>query len=202
MHPHKNDLFSLPENSKKVFDGFRYKVHQWEQELFDGTKKTFETIERMDSVTILPVLSNGNVIIEEEIQPYWKSKGLNLVAGGCEEDEDIFYSARRETEEETGMIFKDYYLVSIREAMPGILWTSFAFVAKNLEKTIPQRLDGGEKITTKEVTPEELIKLTQSRSFKFSPRIVEDYIIENKIEEFYDLLKNPEKYAISKQTLN
>lgn len=196
MHPHKHDLFTLPEHSKKVFDGVRWKVHQWEQELFDGTKRTFETVERMDTVAIIPVLPDGNIVIEKEIQPYWKSEGINLIAGGVENEEDIFVAARRELEEEVGMVFSDYHLISIDEPMIGILWTSFTFIATGFKRKIPQRLDGGEKIEPKIVSPEELIKLTKTKSFKYSPRVIENYVIQDKVDEFLEMLKNPEKFSI------
>jgi ADP-ribose pyrophosphatase len=188
--------FHLPENAVEVFSGKRWSVHQWQQKCFDGTTQTFETVKRPDTVVILPVMPDGNVIIEKEKQPHWKESYLNLVAGGLEEGEDPFLGARRETEEETGMVFADYHLIAINQPQGGILWTSYVFIATGFQKEIPQHLDSGEEIEVIKITPEELIAKTRKKEFYYAPKIIEDYIVKDEIEKFYETLKHPAAHSI------
>ncbi len=192
----QKSFFNLPENSKEIFKGKRWSIHQWEQKQFDGSTTIYETIKRKDTVVVIPVLEDGSIVIEEEQQPHWEKSFLSIMAGGAEEGEDIFESAKRETEEEIGMVFSNYYLVDVSEIMHGVLWTCYTFVAKNFEKKIPQALDGGEKITPKIISKEELISFVKNRSFRFNPRFIEGFVLADKTEEFFKILKNPENYQI------
>ena len=36
----------IPKNATKVFSGKTFDVYQWEQEMFDGSKKIFEKLKR------------------------------------------------------------------------------------------------------------------------------------------------------------
>lgn len=180
---------------KRAFKGERFDVYQWEQKMFDGTTATFETLKRKDTVEIIPVM-NQEVILINERQPHWDADGLCMVAGGVEEDEELEDAARRELEEETGMVFSDFFLVDIDQTVKSIEWFIYTFVATGYQKTVEKKLDAGEKIDVKKVSFEELIHLARTRSFYHHPRIVEKYLIEDKMPEFLDLLKNPKKYQI------
>lgn len=192
----QKSFFNLPENSKEVFKGKRWSVHQWEQKQFDGSTAIYETIKRKNTVVVIPILDDGKIVIEEERQPHWDKSFLSIMAGGAEDGESIFESAKRETEEELGMVFSNYYLIDVSEIMHGILWTCYTFVAKNFEKNIPQALDAGEQIQPKVISKEELISLVKNRSFRFSPRFIETFILADKTEDFFKILKNPENYQI------
>ena len=43
----------IPENAKKVFTGQVFDVYQWEQEMFDGSKATFECKSLNDAVNFI-----------------------------------------------------------------------------------------------------------------------------------------------------
>ena len=59
----------MPENAKCVFKGEIFDVYQWEQEMYDGTKATFEKLKRPDTVVVFPVLPDGQIILTEQEQP-------------------------------------------------------------------------------------------------------------------------------------
>lgn len=194
--PH-NNFSEFPPNAKEVFKGKRWSILQWEQELFDGSKTIFESVMRPDTVTIFPIIDDKIVIIEEH-QPQWKEKGLNLISGGVEKGESVYESAKREVEEETGLVFKDYFLVRAMEPMPGIFWNSYIFIAKNLLEKVPPTPEPGEKIMAKEVSFEELISLTREKKFIYRPRLVEEYIIGDDIKGLKDIFLNPENHTLEK----
>ena len=194
-HPKPLKHNPIPAHAKKVFQGTRWNIFQWEQEMFDGTKQIYESIHRMNSVVIFPIIDEEILILEEE-QPHWGRKAFSLTAGGIEEGESIFEGAERELEEETGLNFKDLYLVGINQESPNVGHYSYTFVAKNVIGEKPQELDPGEKITVKKVSFNELISLTRQRKFFYRPSFIDEMIIQDRIDEFKDLLKNPEKYEI------
>src|SRR5262245_18258087 len=86
----------IPPHAKSVFEGVRWKVFQWEQELFDGKVKTYESLKRPDSVSVLPVLDGKNILVLEEHQPHWHEKSFGIVGGGLEENENPEIGAKRE----------------------------------------------------------------------------------------------------------
>ncbi len=45
----------MPANAKRVFKGVVFDTYQWEQDMYDGTKKTFEKLKRPDTVVVFPV---------------------------------------------------------------------------------------------------------------------------------------------------
>ena len=55
---------NLPENAKLVFKGIIHDIYQWEQEMFDGSKATFERIRRPDTTAVIAVVG----IVVEEIE--------------------------------------------------------------------------------------------------------------------------------------
>jgi ADP-ribose pyrophosphatase len=185
----------LPDNSKKVFQGIRWQVHQWEQIQFDGSIKIYESIKRFDTVIVYPVIDENVVILEEE-QPHWGRKSDSIVAGGVGDGEDIVEAAKRELREETGMIFKDFYLVHAEQKYHDLHSNAYVFIAKNLIEKGEVLPDSGERTEPKEVSFQELIKLTKQRKFFHKPTFVDEFIIQDKVEELFDIFRNPEKYKL------
>ena len=181
-------------NGEKVFSGVRFDVYQWKQKVFDGTTETYETIRRKDSVIVIPVVGD-EVYLVNESQPHVDGSWLGVVAGGVEDGEDLEVAAKRELLEETGMTFKNLYLVDVQQYMSGIEWFGYIFIATDLVSEGPQSLEGGEKIEVAKVTVDKLIELVKGMAFRrFRPKFVEDYILSDNIDTLKDLLKNPEKY--------
>ena len=146
----------IPDNAKKVFDGVRYRVWQWEQALFDGTTTTFEVAERNSCVTIIATTKDEKIIILQEEQP-GKDSFEAMCGGEIGSDEEILSAAKRELAEETGYTSSDWQLWF--EAPYGwLMGANNFFIAKNCEKTQEQILDPGEKITLKLITLDEFIE--------------------------------------------
>lgn len=154
----------IPPHAKKVFAGVIFDVYQWEQEMFDGTTKTFEKLKRPDTVVVIPILSDGKIILIEEEQP-GKSMRTGMVSGRLEHAEDPQDGARRELREESGYEARSLTLWTACSPVSKIEWTIYFFIAKGITCVGNPELDGGEKITLKPVTFEELIEIASHPDF-------------------------------------
>lgn len=194
--PPNTKLYS--ERAKIAFKGVRFDTYQWQQKQFDGSTATYEIVKRNDTVIIIPVIDDEIVVVKEQ-QPHWEKPGYTLVAGMVNADEDLEVAARRELEEETGMIFENYYLVHIETNTPAVEWFAYTFVATGFKGEKAKQLDPGEKNETVKLKFDELIKMTRNKGFFYNPRFVEDMLMQNKEQELKDILKNPESHTLASE---
>jgi ADP-ribose pyrophosphatase len=184
------------EHSEKVFGGVRWDIYQWQQKMFDGSTETFELAKRDDTVIIIPLIDEDHILAVSERQPHWDKDGLVLVAGMVHKEEDIELAARRELEEETGYIFKDFYLVDVDYPTPGVEWGTYTYIATNLVGQKEKSLDAGEQNSIVILSMDELIKNVRSQSFLFKPVYIENFFIRDNVDELFKVFKNPEDYQV------
>jgi ADP-ribose pyrophosphatase len=178
----------LPDHAECVYKGKIFDVYQWQQEMYDGTKKTFENLKRPDTVVVFPVLDDGSILLTEQEQPN-KATFIGACGGRVDEGEDILEGAKREFLEETGYEASEYILWKSVHPASKIDWVVYFFIAKGCEKVSDQSLDGGEKIELKKVSFDELLQIGRN------PKFMEKEII----PDFYEALLDKEKYAELKQ---
>lgn len=154
----------LPENAQKVFEGVMFDVYQWEQEMFDGSKATFEKLKRPDTVVIFPVLDDGKIILTKQEQP-GKETFIGAAGGRVDPGEDILDAAKRELLEETGYEADEFVLWKALQPVSKIEWAVYVFVARKLKKTSGLSLDAGEKIEVITVDFDEFTKIVQQENF-------------------------------------
>ncbi|MFP4118083.1 MAG: hypothetical protein ACLFTR_04110, partial [Candidatus Woesearchaeota archaeon] len=56
----------IPKNATLAYKGDIFKVYTWEQKLFDGSYKTFETVTRKPTVQLIVVEDDKIVLLDEE----------------------------------------------------------------------------------------------------------------------------------------
>lgn len=154
----------IPKDAKKVFTGVLFDVYQWEQELYDGSTTTFEKLRRRDSVVMVPVLPNGNFLIEEDTQPGRKAV-LTFPGGQAEDGEEPLEAGLREMLEETGYTSDDIVLWKAVQPASKIEWASFIYVARNVRKVAEPHDQAGEKIVVREVSFDELFDVVVDPRF-------------------------------------
>jgi len=154
----------IPDDAKRVFKGVIFDVYQWEQELFDGTKTTFEKLRRPDTVVVFPVLPDGKIILTEQEQP-GKDPFIGATGGRVDEGEDTLAAAKRELLEESGYEAEEFILWDAQYPTSKIDWVVYTFIAKGLKKVADLDLDAGEKIKLKPVTFDEFIDLGTNEKF-------------------------------------
>ena len=183
------------ENAEKVFKGVRFDTYQWQQKQFDGSTATFEIVKRNDTVIVIPII-DGEIALVKEQQPHWDNPGYTLVAGMVNDDEDLEVAARRELEEETGLIFENYNLVHIETSTPAVEWFAYTFVASSYQGKKEKKLDPGEKNEVVKIPLDKLVEMTRKRELFYRPRFIEDMLMQDKLEELKDLIKSPGRYSI------
>jgi ADP-ribose pyrophosphatase len=146
----------IPKEAKRVFKGVIFDVYQLQQEKFDGSFATYEMIKRPDTVNVLAIKDDKIVIIRDE-QPS-RPAVLTLPGGRHDvESETELDCAKREMHEETGMRFKNWKLISVKQEHAKIEYFYYIFLATDFEGQDEPHVDaGGEKIEVMEVSLQEL----------------------------------------------
>ncbi len=149
---------TVPESAKLVFEGQIFDVHQWEQELYDGSTQTFEKIARNDTAVIYPVLSDGRILLIKDSQPQ-RETVITAPSGRLEEGERPEEAVTRELLEETG--YEPETLIPFYTIQPyeKIDWVVNVFIGKNCKKVTEPLVQAGEKIELMPVTFDELVQL-------------------------------------------
>lgn len=180
----------IPPEAKRVFKGIIYDVYHWPQKQYDGSIKTFEMLRRPDTVVAIPIKDNKIVITKQE-QP--SHKPFFDVPGGIHdvESEDELAGVKREVLEETGMKFRQWRLLDVKQTHNKIEHFIYIFLAYDFEAETAQTLDAGEKIEV------QLLALTEVKQIMMKPegRFIPRHILEN-VSSIDALLKLPE-YTIS-----
>lgn len=181
----------IPENAKRVFKGVIFDVYQWDVDAYDGSKKVFEKLKRPDTVMVIPVTEDGQIIIALQEQPH-KPPFIGTVGGRVDEGEDILEAAKRELLEETGYEAKDWMLFDAIQPVSKIEWAIYTFIAKGCIKIAEQNLDGAEKIELKFVSFDEFINLAVNDDKfgdEFRIKILEAKLDLKKMQELKELFK-------------
>jgi ADP-ribose pyrophosphatase len=183
----------IPDNAKKVFKGVLFDVYQWEQEMFDGTKATFEKLKRPDTVVVFPILPDGKIVLTEQEQP-GKKPFIGATGGRVDEDEDILSAAKRELLEESGYEAEEFVLWDAQHPTSKIDWVVYTFIAKGLKKVADLHLDAGEKIKLMPVTFDKLFNIATSEDVYFAEKeiivkFLEAKLDPKKMEELKELFK-------------
>jgi len=155
----------LPENAKLVFKGVIYDVYHWEQEMFDGSKATFERLKHKDTANVIAIVGDKIMLLEQE-QPV-KGKFLSLPGGKGEDGEKTVEIARREFLEETGYVAQalDFWK-RFNSPISSMLWNNDFYIARNCTLQQEPELDNGEKISIKWISFEDFLMLSEDDSFR------------------------------------
>lgn len=88
--------------SRTAFQGQLITVRVDKVRTSKGNVATREIVEHSDAVCMVPLLSNGNVLLVSQYRKAAKQELLEIPAGGIEHGESIQTAALRELQEETG----------------------------------------------------------------------------------------------------
>lgn len=145
----------IPETAARVFEGKIFDVYQWDQELFDGSHATFEMLKRPDTVNVIAI-KDGKIVILEQEQP--RLGVFYSVPGGRHDNpnETELEAVKRELLEEAGMTFSHWRLIHATQPFTKIEWFVYTFLATGFVSEVEPHLDGGERITKKLMTLDEV----------------------------------------------
>jgi len=152
----------IPPHAKKVFSGIIFDVHQWEQQMYDGSTATFEKLSRPNTVNVIAV--NGETIYLAKQEQPDKGPFLSFLGGRQDPGETPEETAKRELLEEAGMTATRWEQYSRTQPYTKIDWTIYTFIAKDCTQVQPQQLDAGEKIDVLPVSFDELLTLANENT--------------------------------------
>lgn len=192
-----NSKQPIPKSAKRVFKGIMFDVYQWQQKMFDGTFQTFEKIKREDTAMVIPVTTDGKIILLKESQP-GKKPFTALVGGRIGRNEKVLDAAKRELLEETGYEAREFIMFDSFQPVSKIEWNVYTFIAKDCKKVSEINPDSGEKIKLMPVSFEEFLKIVMSKEFndtELTLKLLRDGYTEigwnkNKINTLRNLLTN------------
>lgn len=141
------DTLTMPPEAKRVFKGIIFDVYHWQQQMYDGTYETFERLKRPDTVQIIAV-KDDKIVLQKQQQADWPEPKYSIPGGRRDENEDEFTAAKRELLEETGMRFKTWRLIVVKQPHSKIDWLVYTFLATGFESQTEPTLDAGERIIT------------------------------------------------------
>jgi ADP-ribose pyrophosphatase len=148
------------------FDGRRLKVVEKIYESEDGSKYSRECVIPGDSVFIIPVTENNEVVFVRQYREVINKIELELPAGRIDPGEEPIESAKRELEEETGIVAGT--LEPIMSVYPSCGYTNekiHIFFAKDFSKG-EVHLDETEVILDVEKIPiEKCVELAKENYF-------------------------------------
>ena len=159
-------------DEKTIYKGRRVtlKVTNYEEE---NKIIPIEHVSVKDSVVIVPVKFNGNIVLIEEERPVIDKMTIACPAGLIEDGEEPIEAAMRELEEETG--YKAKKLTFLRKTYTSCGYTSerqYFFMAEGLYIT-KQNLDDAEvNIKVKEYKEADVLKMIADGTIDTSSAVI------------------------------
>jgi len=159
-------LQAWPEDkARKIYNGKVFEVFEWDEEQFDGSKKTFEAVRRKDCVGIIPIMPDGKIMMTHEEQPGMEPF-ISVPGGAIDDGEDIIEATKRELIEETGYTADKLTLWYGRQFVYRLDRAYYTFIGKGIRKVQEITPEAGEKIKLKFVTFDEFIKIVSQRNYR------------------------------------
>jgi ADP-ribose pyrophosphatase len=148
----------IPENAKRMYQGQIFSVYQWNQELYDGSTRIFEGIDRADSVRTFGVLSDDRIMLAYDEQPH-REPQLQAPGGYIDPGEKPEQAARREFLEETGHQIGELIAWHNYHPFANTNWSVHAYIGRDLKKISAQQLEPGERIEIRTYSFDEFLQL-------------------------------------------
>ena len=111
----------------------------------DGQETTREYVRHQGAVVVIPILDNGELILERQFRYPLRRVFLEFPAGKIDEGEDILTTGKRELLEEPGYTASDWRYLGVLHPCIGYSDERIEiFVARGLRRESGQQLDHGE----------------------------------------------------------
>lgn len=113
-----------------------FSIEEQQQTLPDGREISFTTLIHPGAVVIIPIDSNGDLVMVHQYRPAIKQWLLEFPAGTIEPNENILHSAQRELAEETNLAAQQWHALGELLPAPGFCdEIQYLYVVKDLTPT-------------------------------------------------------------------
>lgn len=155
----------IPPHAELVFSWIRSDIYQWDQEMYDGTIKRFESIRFLDGAFVIAILPDWHILLTRQEQPLI-SEFISLPGWSFDSpDEDPLDCACRELREETGYT-SDTIIPWFEFSWTKNVNTSVHYyIARNCYKVGDVIPDAWEKIQVFTVSFDEFLELSSHPGF-------------------------------------
>jgi ADP-ribose pyrophosphatase len=162
----KGDRVEKVVSSELVFKGKAVTLRKDVIELPDGRRSSREIIDHPGSVSIVPVLDDGRLVLIKQFRLATRGVIWEIPAGTMERGEKAEACARRELEEETGYRARKMELLFEAYLAPGYSVELMRFfMATGLEER-EQKTDEEEIIEVKRLALRSVIRMIESNEIK------------------------------------
>ncbi len=132
---------------KTIFKAELFEVKEIEIELSNGSKKIHHIAERRPTVSVFPITDLYDIYLVSQYRYLFRKVTLESMAGFINTNESPLQAAKRELEEETGLVASHWEELQRVELAASVFKASiYIFLAKDLEQR-KQRPDESEDIT-------------------------------------------------------
>jgi ADP-ribose pyrophosphatase len=130
----KKDFYESRLGGTKVYEGRLLHVHRDEVRLPDGKTSVREYIRHPGAVVVLPLLDNGEIILERQHRYPLGRDFIEVPAGKIDPGEGTLACAQRELLEETGYVAREWqYLTTVYPCIGYADERLVYYVARGLE---------------------------------------------------------------------
>ena len=179
----------IPDNATRVFEGILYDVYQWPQKLTDGTTATFEMLKRVDTALVVAV-QGGKLLLAEVRQPGGVLRTYTLPGGRADKGtscHSMLEVAQKEMREETGLEFKNWRLIHVRQQAEKIEGFFYLYLATDLLAERAVLDEPGEQVTLR---PTEFAEAKRIAADGYKLDVLNDVI--KRLDSLEELLDLPE----------
>lgn len=168
----EKDLTEKRLNSQRVYHGRILDLFVDEVELPNGHQSLREKVSHLGSVGMVPLDQEGQVILIKQYRYPVEQELIEIPAGKLDPGEDPWECARRETEEEIGLIPGRLVKLATFYTTPGFCNENFhLFLALDLKKGDVNH-DDDEFMVTKRVSLERAIEMVASGEIRDAKTII------------------------------
>ena len=156
-------LYEKQTSTKKIFEGQFLNLFEDEVIAADNVKGIREYFTHPGAVSVVPILKNGNLLIERQWRYPINRSIIEFPAGKLDLGEDPLHAAKRELEEETG--FSSNSWCNVGKFFPAPAYSDeviFLYFANSVEYIGNQNTDPGECIELFEVSLDEFFKMVDN----------------------------------------
>lgn len=159
-------------STQKIYEGRIVKLEDITVELPDGTIAKREVIRHRGASAVVPVDSDGNIIMVRQYRKPVEQVLIEVPAGKLDGDEDPLDCAKRELSEETGYTAKNYkFLTSIYVAAAYNTERIFIYLATDLEKG-EAHADEGEFVEACKYSLDDLLEMINQDELRDTKSVV------------------------------